>query len=249
MDDFIKTFNGLAQHKHRYNVFQDFVTLSAISLYNSVYHDQEREQEYLSIVAQYHKDEVSIFCELLGRLVMLLDPSPRDILGELYMGLELGSKNTSQFFTPSNISEMMAKINPYDLENKPFITFSDPTCGSGSMSLAYVKTLVDEGYNPSEKIWVQCIDIDRTVALMCYLQLALWNVPAQVLVGDSLTLEMREIWHTPAHRLGFWDARLRNEREVLDKTDGPMTVENETPNDQAEKPTIGVQLELPFDLG
>jgi hypothetical protein len=39
-------------------------------------------------------------------------------------------------------------------------------------------------------------DIDRLVALMCYVQLSLWNVPGRVFVGDSLTLKMREMWIT-----------------------------------------------------
>ena len=32
--EFIRDFNKLAPHKHRYDVFRDFVTVSAISIYN-----------------------------------------------------------------------------------------------------------------------------------------------------------------------------------------------------------------------
>ena len=35
-NDFIKTFNNIARHRHRYEVFWDFVTMSAISLHNAV---------------------------------------------------------------------------------------------------------------------------------------------------------------------------------------------------------------------
>lgn len=44
---------------------------------------------------------------------------------------------------------------------------------------------------------------------MCYLQLSLWNVPAVVIVGNTLAMEVREAFYTPAHYLGFWSARLR----------------------------------------
>jgi hypothetical protein len=43
--------------------------------------------------------------------------------------------------------------------------------------------------------------VDRIAALMCYIQLPLWNIPAQVYVGNTLTLEFRERFFTPAHYL------------------------------------------------
>ena len=54
-NDFIKIFNSLARHRHRYEVFRDFVTMSAISLHNAIRKDEELEQEYLQIVGQYEK--------------------------------------------------------------------------------------------------------------------------------------------------------------------------------------------------
>ena len=98
------------------------------------------------------------------------------------------------------------------LATQPFITMQEPACGAGGMVLALVKTLIDAGHNPADALWVQCIDIDRTAALMCFVQLTLWHVPAEVVVGNTLTLEMREVWHTPAHHLGFWTNKLRKQR-------------------------------------
>ena len=48
------------------------------------------------------------FGRLLGILVALLGAEPKDILGQLYMSLELGNTNTGQFFTPPEVSELMA---------------------------------------------------------------------------------------------------------------------------------------------
>ncbi len=179
--EFIKIFNGIARHKHRYSVFSDFVIMSAISLHNAVNKIDSLEKEYLEIIAQYSKEERLEFPKLLGCLVELLESKPVDVLGALYMELELGNKNTGQFFTPSSISEMMAQIN-YDAQlqklDKPFVTLSEPACGAGGMVLAFANVMISYKHNPAEKLWVQCIDIDRVAALMCYLQLSLWNIPA-----------------------------------------------------------------------
>lgn len=34
--EFVRAFNGIARHRHRYEVFRDFVTLSALSVQNSM---------------------------------------------------------------------------------------------------------------------------------------------------------------------------------------------------------------------
>jgi len=97
--------------------------------------------------------------------------------------------------------------------NKPFITLCEPACGAGGMVLAFVNVMISHGHDPAKRLWVQAQDIDRTAALMTYLQLSLWNVPAAVVVGNTLALESREAFYTPAHYLGFWDARLRRHWE------------------------------------
>ncbi len=211
---FIKNFNAIAKYRHRYEVFKDFVTMTAISLHNVVNKVEALEQEYLQIVSKYSKDEVMGICGLLGELINLLDPEPRDVLGGLYMELELGNSHTGQFFTPPELSQMMAQMLYGDeLKHlqKPFITLSEPACGAGGMVLAFVKVMLEHGHNPSEKLWVQCIDVDRTAALMCYIQLTLWNVPAEVIIGNTLSMQFQEQLFTPAHYLGAWDERLRYE--------------------------------------
>ena len=76
------------------------------------------------------------------------------------------------------------------------------------MLLASVKVLMQAGYNPANVVWIQAVDIDRVSVLMCYVQLTLWHVPAEVIVGNALTLEYREHWFTPSHYLGGWKQKL-----------------------------------------
>jgi type I restriction-modification system DNA methylase subunit len=257
--NFIKKFNDIARYKHRYDVFRDFVTVSAISLHNAVNRVESLEDEYMKIIKPYAKDEVNAFSELFADLLMMLESSPRDVLGELYMDLELGNKNAGQFFTLSHISELMAQL-VYGDElkeiNKPFITLSEPTCGAGGMVLAFVKVMLSHGHNPAHKLWVQCVDIDRLAALMCYVQLSLWNVPAQVVVGNSLTLETREVFYTPAHYMGAWDMRLNlmkseeliAEHQAQNETNEPKIDEPELPDFNITDISKSADIHLDFDF-
>lgn len=214
--EFIKIFNGIARHKNRYTVFSDFVTLSAISIHNAVNKNKDLEKEYMSIIAGYSKEEGLAFSKLLAELVVLLEPEPADILGSLFMSLDLGNKAVGQFFTPSPVSSLMAQMLYDDnimLPEHGFITLSEPACGAGGMVLAFVKQLINQKHNPLDTFWAQCIDIDRVAALMCYLQLSLWHVPAQIIVGDTLRMKFREVFYTPAHYLGFWEVKLKRHGE------------------------------------
>lgn len=222
-NSFVKIFNDIARHHHRYEVFRDFVTLAAISVHNAIVKDPTLEAEYLQIIGRYSKEDALGFARLLGELVILLDPEPYDVLGRLYMELELGSNHTGQFFTPPELSELMARLNSgEELANlkRPFVTLQEPACGAGGMVLAFVKVMLSHGHNPAERMWAHCQDVDRLAALMCYLQLSLWHVPAVVVVGNTLAHEAREVFYTPAHYLGFWDSKLRRRHEEEEKDAG-----------------------------
>ena len=210
---FKQTFRELAPYRHRYEVFRDFVTMVACSLHNGIHKDEAREEEYLRIIGQYKPDDHQAFPRLMAQLVAALDEEPRDILGPLYMELEIANKDAGQFFTPPELSELMAQMTfaqeLVNLETQAFITAGEPAAGAGGMILALVKVMSTAGHNPAERLWVQAIDVDRMAALICYIQLSLWNVPAEVIVENTLSWDIREVWYTPAHHLGLWKYRLR----------------------------------------
>lgn len=220
--EFVRAFNGIAHHRHRYEVWRDFITMSGLMVQNSMrqFMPTERfqalEEEFLALQKRYDKEEKTEFSQLFARLVTLLDEEPYDVLGQLYMELELGNTNAGQFFTPPEVSELMARLGYGDeLKElkKPFITLQEPACGAGGMVLAFVKVMLSHGHNPLHHLWVQAIDVDRTAALMCYIQMSLWGIPGAVVVGNTLSLEVREVLHTPAHYLGLWSHRLRRREE------------------------------------
>jgi type I restriction-modification system DNA methylase subunit len=232
---FISLFNSIARHKHRYSVFTDFVFMASIAIHNALpfCRSEALEKEYMEIVGRYSKAEAEGLGDLLGNLIVLLDTEPRDILGSLYMELELENTNNGQFFSPHEISLLMAKITLGDVldtmqsSSKPFITLSEPACGAGGMVLAFVNEMRKRGVNPAEKLFAQCIDIDRLAGFMCYLQLSLWHIPAQIIIGDTLAMEWREIYYTPAYYLGEWETRLRVRQfmEIFDSIAEPKESE------------------------
>ena len=252
-------FRRMAPERHRYDVFRDFTVMAACALHNGLHQDAAREAEYLEIIGRYKPEDQKAFPELLAHLVAMLEPEPRDMLGPLYMELEVASRHQGQFFTPPEISEAMARMIFADhlriLEDQPFVTLQEPACGAGGMVLAVVKVLIQSGYDPARALWVQAVDVDRLAALMAYVQLSLWNVPAEIVVGNTLTLEVREVWHTPAHHLGLWSSRLRSKTHEAPKTTEEHTAERwpaqsadqDTRAEQAAKPPVQ-PTQLSFDL-
>jgi hypothetical protein len=102
------------------------------------------------------------------------------------------------------------------------------------MILSLVKVMIRAGHDPARTLWVQAIDVDRMAALMCYVQLSLWNVPAEVIVGNTLSWDIREVWYTPAHHLGFWKYRLARNAESLEVEKSAP----EQPPGQAPEPAV-----------
>lgn len=150
---------------------------------------QNREQKYIEIVKKYKEVEQNRFPELCGMLVLALEQDMVDVLGNVYMGLESGSKHTGQFFTPNHISRLTARLMPLVTDTDGIIKFTEPTCGSGGMIIAYAKSLSEQGVNYQKKLEVIAQDIDYRCVHMCYVQLSLLGIKATVIRQNTLTLE------------------------------------------------------------
>ena len=115
--------------RHRlHKVFSDFCEMSALALSNAVDLEQRetREARYMQIVSGYERDEVQRFPQLLAVLVDWLECGFDDCLGKLFMGLDLGDAFKGQFFTPFEISRLMAGLTFGDvrevIEREGFIS-------------------------------------------------------------------------------------------------------------------------------
>ncbi len=216
--EFDRIIRGLTHRHQVWKVFSDFCEMAAISLANAILRDEGREKRYLEIVGGYESDEARDLCLLLAQVVLGLEQGESDFLGEAFMRLDLGSHWHGQFFTPWHLCKAMAMMTAgrdFDVlaGDKGFVTVLEPACGAGAMILALCSSLKDGGVNYQERVHVTAIDVDPTAAHMCYIQISLMHVPAVVYIGDTLSMQMRSAWLTPAHHMGMWEWKLRR-REV-----------------------------------
>ena len=88
--EFLEALKKLSYCRSVWNVWNDFLDMGCISISNSVpaLYSQDRENEYLSIIGRYKKEEQELFPELFGFLVMALTENPaQDFLGEMYLSV------------------------------------------------------------------------------------------------------------------------------------------------------------------
>lgn len=240
--EFKKVFNEIAYTQSRFAVFSDFVVMSGISIQNSIIKCPVLEQEYLTIVSKYKKDDVIKMSHLLGCVVNGLSYGFCDFLGSVFMELEINSKSLAQIFTPYSLAQAISSFSVDDalgkLSDSDFITLADPAVGGGSLVIAFAETMLQRGFNPQEKLWVQCTDIDRVAAMMAYVQLSLLGIPAEVIHGNSLSCEVFRSYKTPFHYLGMWDIKLRKQKRRTSDSNGDESFFVATDMDQPDKEII-----------
>ena len=203
-------------HRHRlHTVFSDFCELCALTISNSVDLRQyaTREARYLQIVGTYEREEVERFGKMFACLVEWLERGFGDRLGQLFMSLDLGNAFKGQFFTPYEISSLMAELTLGNVEEcverNGFIDMSEPACGSGGMVIACAQAMQHKGFNYQKTMHATLVDVDPTAVHMAYVQCSLYGIPAIVVHGNTLAMQEFGHWYTPMHILGGW-ARKRN---------------------------------------
>lgn len=217
--EFAQGFDSLARHGNPWEVWQNFVTLSAISLASVIDtgYKATRENEYMKIAGRYTQKELLIFSELFHLVVEALEVNPdQDFLGRLYMLMELGNKAKAQYFTPYSVCRLMADmvLSFEGIEERGYITINDPCCGAGATLIAAMNTAKRAGIFFHDHILFVGQDIDYTVAMMCYIQLSLLGCPGYVIVGNSLTEphtvplhDHGNVWYTPFYFKDVWHWR------------------------------------------
>lgn len=170
--NFLKLFNSLTGKHSRWEIWEDFVTLTAIEISNSTdkVNAPERTKTYQTIISKYSSKEREGMAEMLGEVIMGMEQNPdQDFLGSLYMMCELGNSHAGQFFTPYDVCRCMAEIT-FDPKLHPdmegFISVSDPACGAGATLLAFLNVCKRRNICYHNKVLVIAQDIDFIVGLM-----------------------------------------------------------------------------------
>lgn len=228
---FMNGFKMLCNRKSPYTVWSDCIALFAITLANtsilplakeepfkSVY--TGREKEYLRIINSYEKKEQKLFPQMFALLVEELELHPnQDLLGSLFMELEISNKHAGQFFTPYSVCEAMANVLierkqlGKTVHKKGYTSIYDPTCGAGAtlISASEICKSMFKKYNYQNHIMFVGQDIDITCVQMCYIQLSLHGLSGYVVHGNTLTepevTDLHRIWFTPMYFSNVWTMR------------------------------------------
>ncbi|MCL2218209.1 MAG: SAM-dependent methyltransferase [Defluviitaleaceae bacterium] len=166
-----------------------FMTTAA--LVQPLHWEQKREDEYLRRIGQYDAKTQALFPRMFGEIVLTLEQEGMtDVLGEMFMELELMTHWKGQFFTPEPVCRMMAEMQAMDaaelIEQQGFITVNEPTCGAGAMLIAFAHACHKQDIDFQRNVLFVGQDVDPVVARMCYIQMSLLGMSGYVIIGDSL---------------------------------------------------------------
>lgn len=223
-----ENFSSLASRHGHWEVWVDFITMAACSLCPSDH--KKHEAEYANIAKKYTSDELNRFAGMLASTIESLEINPhQDFLGDLFMRFDLGNTWKGQFFTPYHVSICMAKMIAGNLKEqlkeKAWVSVCDPTVGAGALLIAFAQECLLQEINYQTDVLFVAQDIDRTAAMMAFLQLSLLGCPGYVVVGDSILHpitgpslllpiphEGQEIWYTPMMATDIWQRRIAWEK-------------------------------------
>lgn len=253
--EFLRLFDSLCGKYSRWEVWSDFIQLTAIDMSNATdkVNAPKRMEIGKTIRKKYRDADMETMGNMLMQLVYGMDAdTDQDFLGELYMACNLGNDHAGQFFTPYNVCQCMSEITydvPALLDGKGFIAVNDPACGAGALLLSFANICKRKGINYQEKVLFIAQDIDYIVGLMCYIQLTLMGCAGYVVIGDTLTnpttcydkhgllpaVKPDRVWYTMMFSDGIWyGRRLAAQMDLL--ISGSSRKSPENVNSFTEKP-------------
>ncbi|MFK4087254.1 N-6 DNA methylase [Kribbella sp. NPDC020789] len=212
----MKLLEANAGAKRMAEVFDDFVEMSALTFRNAVdsWGYDEREAQYLRTAGRYDRQELNRFAHALALVVEAMEQEPCDVLGRLYMELELGNGRLGQFYTPYDVARLMAGMQidaiAERVRSHGFAKLYEPACGAAAFIVAVSQEMRTAGLNPQTQLHVTAEDIAPQAVHMAYIHLSLLHVPAVVHRRNTLTMETFDTWQTPAHILDGWGWKLRH---------------------------------------
>ena len=173
-------------------IFSDWVKCFAIAIQNScmLIHDKiwsKREEEYLSTINKYEKEERMKMSEISNLLPYAFEEEFTDLLGEIYMEAGCGNKATGQFFTPYHLSKATAALSiPADISEENKLKLQEPSTGAGGMIIAAADVLRERGIDYQKCMKVVAQDLDWRAVYMSYIQFSLLGIDAIVVQGSTL---------------------------------------------------------------
>ena len=181
----------MAKGHSGYRVYEDWVGLM-------FYAFQRDDPHYLEIMGQYRNEgpmgqrEADHFAYALACLMEYMQATNEEALGPLFEEYA-SSHYMGQFFTPSNVAQLMAGICQTPPPEESRFTVLDPACGAGACLIAAAK---EQTFEQNNRAIFVGQDIDLNCARMTALNLMFFNLDGIVLWGNHLALEVRGAWKT-----------------------------------------------------
>ena len=212
---FIHVFKDTGRHLGRWAVFSDFLSLAASELDMARIRAPESIEHCRKICARYEASDIAKMQEMICMMVCALEAKFHDFLGAIFMVLELGDNFRGQYFTPYPVQSLMARMLMPGVRDtirrEGIATVSDPACGAAGMLIAYAECLLEADINPSMHMFGSCIDIDPVAADMAFIQLYVLGIAAEVVTGNTLTMQIRRVRYTPVYYLNEFEKRLADQ--------------------------------------
>ena len=216
--ELISEIKSLAQSQGLNTVFTTFLEIVANSLAGQTDPEnaEKREQRYQEMASTMSPELLSSYARMLALLFLTVREyrdDPCDILGGIYHELNLNNEWNGQHFTPDNVCRLMAQItlssDELSVKDGP-ITINEPTCGSGTMVIGAIWAMQQQDFDYRRNTFFVAQDIDIRCVWMTYIQLSLYEIPAMVIHGNTLTMEEWDRWYTPYALVPFSTMRSEN---------------------------------------
>jgi len=196
----------------RIRVFSDFLELAAIriSIKFDPVHYALRNEQAKKINEAYTEAEHTEMCGYFGELFRQIQRNINagiceDILSRVFH--ESGFAHNGQDQSPPDLARLVGRLSmssDFKIPEKGFITLDEPSCGSGSLVLAFAEAMTAKNFNYCDQLVVRATDIDSKCVHMAYIQLSLYGIPAVIIRGETLSLKEYSRWYTPMYILGNW---------------------------------------------
>lgn len=187
-----KLLSSFGTHSMR-DVLTDFVNIYLDCLMSDHTPESPYEQDYMRRIKGYTRGELDGFAAMMAEMRWYMQDTNDECLCTLYEEF-CSSKELGQFFTPTCICDLMARItipeidwSSYTRDNMCWI--SDPCVGGGRLLWAAIKSCPQ--YQRGCVV-VHGIDVDWNACKVAALNLVHANVNGYICHGDALSLE---VWH------------------------------------------------------
>lgn len=197
---FVRLLEGVTRLRLS-EAFRRMVLMTACALTGG-----QQEALYLDAIRGLAREDLDVLVRASAQLVLDMEARPfRDLLGPVYMeiGHKIDRQANGEFFTPHEVSALMAELALGPDPRAAFpsdapLDVHEPAGGTGGMLLAFVETLVRRGVSPAH-VRVTTWDLSATSSYAAFVNLTLYGVPATVVCGDTLRMDVRWTWRNP-----FW---------------------------------------------